>query len=242
MTNQEILNLVKTLLDDQIQIFHKNELINRAIDEAQLSLIKQAYGSGNERLLRPLYRTVTNLANGDIIEFEDLLVPDIAERILYPKVCLSFEDIDSDDDTPGKQIDRRRFKQLRYIDALYFDINSNVITDYYYTLYGRAYYTIKPYRDTNNNNAQDLRHTLHTNINDATRDILYQFTYIKVPYQFNQNNPETSTPYTLEIPAEYHPMVAMKAADILNNVDVMENERNSIVERQQRQGVKIEAI
>jgi len=244
MTNRELTNLIKTLLDDQVAIFHKDELINRAVDEAQLLLIKKAYREGNERLLRPLYRTVSNLNNGDIIEFEDLTAtpPVVAERILYPKVLLSYEEIDSDDDTPGIQIDRRRYKQIRYTDTLYFDTNSYRVTDYYYSLYGRMYYTIKPYRDALNNNAQDLRHTLHTNIEDTTRDIKYQFTYIKVPYQFNQTNPTDLSLYPLEIPQEYHPQVAMIAADILNNVDVLENERNSIAEKQQRQGVKIEAI
>ena len=246
MTNRELVNLIKTLLDDHIAIFHKDELINRAVDEAQLMLIKKAYGEGNERLLRPLYRTVGNLKNGSIIEFEDLTSapPIIAERILYPKVLLSYEEIDSDDDTPGIQIDRRRYKQFRYVDTMYFDTNSHTVVDYYYSLYGRFYYTIKPYRDIANNNARDLRHTLHTNLSDPTRDdnIYFQLTYIKVPYQFNQINPEDSTLYPLEIPAEYHPMVAMIAADILNNVDVLENERSAIAEKQQRQGVKIEAI
>lgn len=243
MTNKQVFNTVKMLLDDYNQVFHTEDLISRFIDAGQMQLIKAAYKDGNERLLRPLYRREVNLLSGDVIEKDidanppAIPIAFVAERLLFPKVCMVYHEFDGDDDTPGVQIDKRTYKQVKYLERGLFDNIDLDVLDYYNT-FGRYYYTIDVYRE-GIANVQDQRHILKHNIKDPIRIIKAELTYICKPYLFNSINRFDFSNRPLQIPVEYHPQVCFLAADMMNQTDVLEMDRGGKTELVQRDTIPI---
>jgi len=237
MTNNQIKNLVKLLLDDYDQVFHKDYLIDKYIDEAQMRLIRKAYMQGDERMLRPLYRTVDDLANGDVVEFEDLVGPPIVvgERVLYPKVCQFYVD--------GEDLDRRNRRLAKYVERGLYDNYEYRVVDFF-TTFGRFHYTLDTFIDTITSN-QDQRHIIKFNVNDPTagRVIKARLTYIKRPFKFNTADPaNVGAFYPLEVPAEYHSNIAYLAADMANSIDVLEKDRGSYSALQETAGTEISKL
>lgn len=235
MTINQVRNFIKLLIDDNSQVFHKNYLIDKYVDEAQLEMVKSAYQTGDERMLRPLYRIVDNLTNGAVIEPQDLVGPPIVtpEILLYPKVCLIYlEPI-----TPP--IDRRVRKVAKFLERGMYEALDYRVTDFN-DIYGRFYYTVDTFFDPANTNLQDQRHTLQLNFDTAITDIRARLTYIKLPRKFNTvNDDPLLANYGLEIPAEFHPLVCFKAADKINALDALETDRSSKVRLQQSGGVDL---
>lgn len=237
MTINQVHNFIKLLIDDNSQVFHKNYLIDKYVDEAQLELVKSAYQTGDERMLRPLYRIVDDIPNGGVIEFQDLTAPGIttAEILLFPKVCLLYVDPDPDPDP----VDRRLYKQAKFLERGMYEALDYRVTNYN-DIYGRYYYTIDTFFDPANSNLQDQRHTLKLNLDASITDVLARLTYIKLPRKFNTANDNPASPnYGLEIPEEYHPLVCFKAADKINALDALETDRSSKVRLQQSGGIDL---
>lgn len=235
MTNNQVYNTIKMLLDDNSEVFHKDYLIDKFVDLAQMQLIRKAYSEGDERLLRPLYRVVNDIPNGGLIEQEDLvgITPFEAEIVLYPKTCLLYVD---DEDYN----DRRQRKLAKYIERGLYENHEYQVLDFF-TTFGRLYYTLDTYRDAAISNQQSQRHIIKFNVNDTTpRDVLARFTYIKRPFKFNKvsvANPLLN--YTLEIPAEYHPELCFLAVDLANGLDALEVDRGSKARLSQSGGIEL---
>ena len=239
MTNNQVKNLVKLLLDDYNQVFHKDYLLDRYIDEAQLRLIRKAYMQGDERLLRPLYRIVEDLANGDLVEFEDLVGPPIVvgERVLYPKVCQLYLD-----NSPEAN-DRKHRRLAKYVERGLYDNYEYRVQDFF-TTFGRFYYTLDTYKDTANADAQSQRHIIKFNVVGVPpQSVKARFIYIKRPNKFNSPDLVNAGQfYTLEIPEEYHPQLAFLAADMANSIDVLERDRGSYSALQETAGTVISKL
>ncbi len=243
MTNKQVFNTVKMLLDDYNQVFHTEDLISRFVQTAQMQLIKAAYKDGNERLLRPLYRRRVNMLSGDIVEQDvygippDINVYKIAERLLFPKVCMIYHELDADDESVGLQIDKRTYKQVRYLERGMFENIDLDVLDYYSTV-GRYYYTVDTLQVFPNNTVPQ-RHILKHNIKDPVRIIKAELTYICQPQPFNLLREFEFAEYPLQIPVEFHPQVCFLAADMMNQTDVLEMDRGGKTELVQRDTIPI---
>lgn len=219
MTAYEVVQTVRMMLDDSVDWSMKRSLgkltINDIINKAQMQLIAQGYKSGDERMLRPLYRVIEGLPYG-------YRLTDV-NRYLYPRAL--YINYDANTSTPIKQVTGYPFSgtYATYLDydeyVIYEDfefIGPNINTP------ARAMWTV-----VDNNTLLFSR--------GVDRQIDADIMFIAKPLDFLHNDSNMRGDINLSIPSEYHLQVCMIAAHIINNSDVNEYQR----EQQDYNGAKL---
>jgi hypothetical protein len=219
MNAEETYRTTVRLLDEGLSWYPTKELVMGMINYAQLYFIHKANATGDEKLLRPLYRESTLMLDGNnpfATGIDDVGLT--GRKFLYPRTCRIYEN----DTLPAQG---KNYGQIAKFVAypLYVNyINPNFSTGG--TFPRQALYTVNHRTDN-----QVLETYVYFNSNFINnpgyidnRAVLW---YISKPEDFLYNLDGAGTDVDLEIPKEYHIQVAFKAAEMLNKMDAGEMER-----------------
>jgi len=208
MTALETIDMVRLLLDEQRDSFFDTQLKIDAINAAQLRKLHEYYMRGDERALRPLYSTASNMQNGGVIQ------DTLNRRCIYPRSC--------------------RIRQHDGVSLV--PIAQSVMAEYLpanefmnYTAFNRssatvmpraAYYTVtKGWNGITGVLSPIIRFTANSNLDVA--DVWF----IRMPDDYAYVNADRTADVPLSFPQEYHIEIVALAADMINDIDVEEYER-----------------
>lgn len=210
MTAIETMRLIRMFLDDSRDWFATTAEVGNIVNDAQMRKIHEYYIKMDERALRPLHRTTTDLSDGDQIV-------SATRPLLYPRACRMNK---SGEDDPYSVL-------ARYVDpARFYNYTSPGMlpTD---TFPRTAYYTIT--KEYNSGNAA-LETYIHLSDTDAVADLLW----IVDPTPFNYDDTTPGNNVSLSVSDEYHHEIAILAAEMVNIIDVGEMERGMAAYQNQR--------
>ena len=229
MTPLEAVNMVRMLLDEARESFVNIDFINNAINSVIMQKTRQYYTAGDERYLRPLYRQGYGAGGINMISGEDILTSTGAvANVLYPRSCRIFL---PNARTEGTDVNNRATTMVAtYIEnGRYFNFVESTITAngfnsvYPSSVFPRSgMYTIQ--KSTN--------YVLHFIAPNGTENA--NIWYIKYPQTFLYIDNDVANSIGFEMPEEYHPSIVMKAAELINNIDVDELERGKAVFQNQK--------
>lgn len=211
MTPLETVKMVRMLTDDSRDWYPTLDYVNKAINEAQMLIIRKYYQSQQERALRELYRNTGYISNGS-----QILSSDSPPRgLLYPRACRKKTSITHSDQTSHI---------IPYIDKdIYLNYLARADTEGAKQPKFSYYTVVKEYR---NGALVDVLY--FTNSSGEVADLWF----ISYPPQFVYNNSPSDV--GLSLSPEYHFEIAALAAEIINDIDVGEMERGNVGAENQR--------
>jgi hypothetical protein len=217
MTAAETVALVRMLLDDGVLWYLGINEINRCINQAQLFMIDKYHRMDDERALRTLYQQDFGLTNNS----------ELSRILLYPRAAriYSLPDDDMYDSWAAEYLSYEVFINYEAPGIVY---NTPMPRSAYWTYYHKMDNGTPPTMKTY------VRFSKGTS-DDSVCDVLY-IAY-PVPFEYSLDG---SVDVPLSLPAEYHPEVAMLAAELANNIDVGELERGDIAIPQAGQRLTLE--
>ena len=208
MTAYETVQTVRMMLDDSVDWSMKRSLgkvtLNDIINKAQLQLLAQGYKENDERMLRPLYRTIENLPYGYSLTIN---------RYLYPRaLCINY---DANTGTPIKQTTSYPFSGTY---ATYLEYDEYVIYEEFELLGPNVRTPARACWTVVDNDILLFDRGVDRNV---TSDLMF----ISKPLNFFHNDANMTSEIPLSVPEEYHYQVCSIAAHIINNSDVNEYQR-----------------
>lgn len=223
----EVLYSLRMLLDDTRDWYFPNILW--AINKAQIETLREYYESQDEVALRPFYRYDRNLQDGDIIGETDPIMltrTRVGVPFMYPRVCYLYliNPIDGNF-IPGTSIRATYIEPVAYFQhpqdpIIPFDPSAGIDTLYPKT----ARYTVVTDASAPNQAAVQQSRIRFPQQSPNMRAEIY---YIAQPDPFDIQITNGQVTFTrgLTFDKLYHPEIIGKAAEILNNQDVMETDR-----------------
>ena len=219
MTYQESIDFIRILLDSDHEYYCSISMVESAINEAQSNVVNILHVSGDERGLRTLYdiayyNSPTNVVTG------------IQNDISIPSKCRYPKGLTVNMKNPGGEpislfaqyIEYSRYMNLSPRKAAYMQDATSRFPSALYWTYSHSY------------NAADRIDASIKYIVDATQpDTTAELSYIKEPPLFSPIQP-------IALPHEYHHVVCLMAAELLNSSDVNELEKGSTIDI--RQGIQ----
>lgn len=200
MTVIETLLVLQTLLDDRSLAYFTFKNAVEAINQAQMMRIQQGIAAGEERMLRPLY-AISN--DYDAPSSCPMPLPANYHHARTLDIYLYDSGAKPFPIGTARYIRPGEFLSLSNRDTSRYS-SSKVITNYSWTIMQQHVYWSRP--------------------SGYEKAIL---TYIRKPAYFSViRNDNTRQP--LELPAEYHIEVATIAAELLNDIDTLEQEREQL--------------
>lgn len=223
MTAIDTARLVEMLLDDSIDWYFPDIL--RAINEAQMTLIRQFYMTQNEIALRPLYRRDWDLANGALLQERDAggVVVGPAQ-LLYPRSAIVYS-------TGGNETKAYTANYLNYYNFKKYKLPAfeSWVSATDINRYPKAaYYAIEQTMPAGGPMQNKI--IFNSNSPDSRIDL----TYIKKPRIFNVDYDNAANDSALEVEDIYQPLICALAAEILNDIDVLEQEKGMTMFQNQR--------
>jgi hypothetical protein len=209
MTVSETLLYIQTLLDDRSFDFFTFRIAAEAVHQAQLMVIQQAIQTNEERCLRPLYSTdVPPPLSADDFNGTSALPNDYLHARGLDIYALLGDDVTVAPIGTARYIRPGEFLSLTSAPSSSFS-SSRVINNYSWTINGGYYIFSRPQR------REFAR--LH---------------YIRKPRIFGSQIfvgiGESLRRQPIELPKEYHVKVASIAAELLNDLDTLEQERENL--------------
>lgn len=205
MTASETVQMVRMLIDDSREWYPMPyagaELpIVKAINDAQIQKLKQYYVHNDERGMRPFYKYISRITNLSTIN-----------DLFFPRAVKIVTDQGSEP-TNGEcatYLEYSKFSNFTMDNG--FASGANFPRAAYYTISqtysGGSYQSVIEFtKPTANSNAS--------------------IWYVRYPHRF-QWDPTGTTNFDLELPKEYHIEVCSLAAEMLNDIDVLEQERSN---------------
>lgn len=212
MTQNEIFQSVMMILDEGKFDFYSIDTVTDAINKALSEIINEMVSISDERGLQYLYTT----------EIVSKQFPRTQLRVLYPRNARIF--VNSSDNytlTTAAYVPYNKFSQY---ESMFADTTNRLY-------YNKSYYTIKQMDDHTGRYTAvyfDPRFQI-TALNG------FEFTYLKYP-----DSIEIDGTAPIDIPAEYHYRIVLKAAEELNTIDAEEKDRGAVAIIQQGQRLTIE--
>lgn len=219
MTSSQTMQLIRTLLDDGRDWFPTTDEIVRTINQAQITKIHEYYAAGDERALRPLYRQTARFSNGALVGDT---VAGTVYQCLYPRALKIFDNVS----TPLSQGNHADYVP----EDVFFNYSAPGASPG--TTFPRTVrYTITKAYDAFYSDIETYCYFTDGGNSSPTVCAILWYIVTPLPFTFNKLS---LTGTALQLPEEYHPEIAMLAAEILNDMDVNEVERGDVAFQNQR--------
>lgn len=218
MTYQESINFIRILLDSDHEYYCNIAMVESAVNEAQSTLLNILHVTGDERGLRTLYDTTYYNSPSNVVAGLPNNVP-LPSKCRYPK-GLTVNMVSASGNPISlfaQYIEYSRYMNLTPRPGHYMQNGGRFPASLYWT-YNHSY------------NMADRLDVSIQYIVDATQpNTTAELSYIIEPTLFSPTQ-------ALVLPLEYHHIVCLMAAELLNAVDVNEMERGTVIDT--RQGIQ----
>ena len=219
MTYQESIDFIRILLDSDHEYYCNIQMVESAVNEAQSTLLNLLHITGDERGLRPLYDLTYYNTPSNVSAGMPNGVPSPV-KCRYPKGLTV--NMTSASGNPislfAQYIEYGRFMNLSARAGHYMQNSVSRFPTSLYWTYNHSY-----------NMADRLDMSIQYIVDSTQPGTTAELSYIMEPAIFSPTQP-------LVLPLEYHHIVCLMAAELLNNSDVNELERGTVVDV--RQGIQ----
>lgn len=224
MTVPEIIHTLELLLDDGRLTFPRIPEAVEAVNEAQYRKLKEYFRTDEQRALRLLYR------KSDLV-YDGAEISDNSQPVLYPSACRVYDTLLNAADP----VDEFQSLMAEYIDPpREINLDEQVKFQRGNNFPRNAYYTVKY-----NFSAGRRRSTLHfaratTPLAPGTFPPWARLWYVVEPPRFSFDPLNDTNWQGLSVPREYQMDIVVLAAEILNDIDVLELERSQVAYQNQK--------
>lgn len=202
MTYKECIDFIRALLDTDHDDYYVDKDIINAVREAQSVIVNTLHISDDERGLRPLYG-VSHYKNGitTYVPLNDGV--EVDGKCKYPKgLTINI----GETNYFAQYLPYAKYSTMPIRPGLYLQAN----TDHYPS---SLYWSYK-----HNSTPTAIKMVVFFTA-DSTKQSSAELSYIREPLLFSQTQP-------IELPDEYHHIICLLAAEVLNAIDIGELERS----------------
>ena len=202
MTYQDCIDFIRTLLDTDHEDYYADKDIINAVREAQSVIVNTLHISEDERGLRPLY-DVSHYKNGITSYIPLTDGTEVDGKCKYPKgLVINIGDVNYF----AQYLPYSKYVTIPTRTGLYLQND----TDHYPS---SLYWSYK-----HNTTATAIKMVVFFTA-DSSKPSSAELAYIREPLLFSQTQP-------IELPDEYHHVICLLAAEVLNAIDVGELDRS----------------
>jgi len=210
MTIAESLMLLRMLVDDSKDDYIPAMVKVDMLYKAQLRFVEESYTMGDERVLRPLYRTTGRVMSAQPIATFETSWATAYVKPMYPRTCMIYESLTAAANTAV---------HANYLEpSLFFNYDKPSFAT------GSSFPRMATYTVTTRYNGTFGREMVYFFFDNMGLTIAYgELVYIKQPFPFNLYPLAGAT---FETPTETHPAIVARAAEMLVDIDVDEMSRS----------------